>query len=144
LSRLTVRSLHPSNTEEEYDKDTLSGPLFTLTIEPFLLLCNDKLRDYGLKIPSSKSKTLVTSAHADDITLFIIQDEGFPHMLQSFMVYGGISGATLNIQKSKGFFCRTMEKQNRQTAGFSMERTGWKVPRDLARKHRNLATKKLD
>jgi hypothetical protein len=89
-------------------------------------------------MPPSKIKTLVTSAYAD-ITAFITQDEGFPHMLQSFMVYGATSGATLNT------FGRTMEKENRPTAGFSMERTWWKVPRDLPRKHRNMAKeKKLD
>jgi hypothetical protein len=68
--------------------DPLSGPLFTLTIEPFLLLYNQKLRDYGLKIPSPMNRTLVTSAYADDITVFITHDEGFPHLLQNFMIMG--------------------------------------------------------
>jgi hypothetical protein len=50
------------------------------------------------------NRTLVTSAYADDITVFITQDEGFPHLLQNFMIYGALSGATLNIHKSQGLF----------------------------------------
>jgi hypothetical protein len=79
--------------------DPLSGPLFTLTIVPFLLMCSHRLRDYGLPVPSSINRTLVTSAYADDITVFITTNEGFPHLLQTFMAYGAQSGATLNVQK---------------------------------------------
>jgi exonuclease III len=106
--------------------DPLSGPLFTLTTEPFLLLCNEKLRDYGLKIPSSQNETLVTSAYADDITVFITQDEGFTHMLQSFMVYGAISGARLNIHKSKGLFVGRWRSRTDQPLGFEWNEQGGK------------------
>jgi hypothetical protein len=54
-----------------------SGPLFMLTIEPSLLLCNHNLRDYILKIPSSIKRTLVTSAYVDIITVFITKVKGF-------------------------------------------------------------------
>jgi hypothetical protein len=91
--------------EDECDKETpLSGPLFTSTIEPFLLLCNRTLREHGLKIPSSIDRTLVTSAYAHDITVFITEDEGVSLLVHNFMVYGALSGTTLNIQKSKGLF----------------------------------------
>jgi hypothetical protein len=106
--------------------DPLSGPLFTLTIEPFLLLCNQKLRDYGLKIPSPMNRTLVTSAYADDITVFITQDEGFPHLLKNFMIYGALSGATLNIQKSQGLFVGQWRNRTDRPLGFQWSEQGGK------------------
>jgi hypothetical protein len=57
--------------------DPLSGPFFTLTIEPFLLMCNHNLQKYGITVPNSHPKTLVTSAYADDVTVFITRNEGF-------------------------------------------------------------------
>jgi hypothetical protein len=71
------------------------------TTEPFLLMCNNTLRDYGLPVPPSTSRSLVTSKYAG-ITVFIIRDEGFPHLSQNFMAYGALSGATLNMHKSTG------------------------------------------
>ena len=84
--------------------DPLSGPLFTLTIEPFLLMCNKNLREYGLPLPPEDSNTLVTSAYADDVTVFISKEEGFQQLVKNFMIYGALSGAMLNIHKSTGLF----------------------------------------
>jgi hypothetical protein len=106
--------------------DPLSGPLFTLAIEPFLLLCNNNLREFGLKMPSCISRILVTSAYADDVTVFITKDEGFPLLLQNFMVYGAISGATLNIQKSTGLFAGRWRKRTEQSLGFQWKEPGGK------------------
>jgi hypothetical protein len=98
--------------------DLLSGPLFTFTTVPFLLLCNHNLRDYGLKIPSCINRALVTSAYADDIIVFITKDEGFPHLLQNFMVYSAISGATLNTRKSNRLFVGQWKNRTDQPLGF--------------------------
>jgi hypothetical protein len=38
----------------------------------------------------------VNSAYAG-IAVFIIKDEVFPHLLQNFLAYGTLSGATLNV-----------------------------------------------
>jgi hypothetical protein len=101
------------------------GPLFTITIEPFLLLCNHNLRDYGLKIPPSISRTLVTSAYANDVTVFITKDEGFPLSLQNFVVYyGAISGATLNIHKSNGLLAGRWRKRTDRPLGFHWKEQG--------------------
>jgi hypothetical protein len=106
--------------------DPLSGPLFTLTIEPLLLMCNHNLRDYGLQVPSSINRTLVTSAYADDVTVFITQDEGFPHLLENFRVYGAVSGATLNIQKSSGLFVGRWRNRTDRPLGFQWSEQGGK------------------
>jgi hypothetical protein len=83
--------------------DPHSGTLFTLLLEPFLLLRNHNLRDYELKILSSIKRTLVTRAHADDITVFIIKNEGIPQLLQNLMFYGAISGAILKHRNKTDF-----------------------------------------
>jgi hypothetical protein len=57
--------------------DPLSGPLFTLTMGPLLKMCQDKLGMYGLPVPGQYPLPLVTSAYADDITIFLTKDEGF-------------------------------------------------------------------
>jgi hypothetical protein len=104
----------------------LSGPLFTLTIEPFLLMCNHRLRDYGLPVPSSINTTLITSAHTDDITVFIAKDEGFPQLLQTFRAYGALSGATLNVHKCTGLFVGRWRSRPDHPLGFQWDRQGGK------------------
>jgi hypothetical protein len=44
------------------------------------------------------TELIVTSAYAEDITVFITEDEGFPHLLQTFMAYG----AALKSRESTG------------------------------------------
>jgi exonuclease III len=106
--------------------DPLSGPLFTLTIEPFLLMCNHNLQNYGLTVPSSIHKTLVTTAYADDVTVFITRNEGFPQLLHNFMTYGALSGATLNIQKSTGLFVGKWKTRTDRPLGFQWNMQGGK------------------
>jgi hypothetical protein len=84
--------------------DPLSGSLFVLTIEPFLKMCNIALQERGLPVPLSNNTTLVTNAYADDVTVLLTKDEGIKHLLHTFMIYGAVSGATLNVQKSTGLF----------------------------------------
>jgi hypothetical protein len=65
-------------------------------------------------------------AYADDVTVFIAKDEGFPLSLQNFMVYGAISGATLNIQKSNGLFSGRWRKRTDRPLGFQSKEQGRK------------------
>jgi hypothetical protein len=89
-------------------------------------MCNHRLRDYRLPVPSSINKTLVTSAYADDITVFITKDEGFPHLLQTFMAYSTQSGATLSVQKSTGLFASRWKSRADHPVGFQWDRQGEK------------------
>jgi hypothetical protein len=101
-------------------------------------MCNYNLQNYGLTLPSSVHKTLVTAADADNVTVFITRNEGFPHLIHNFMT----SGATLNIKKSTGLFAgkwRTL----RLLLRIPMEYTRGKVTWNLPRQHDSLATTKL-
>jgi exonuclease III len=84
--------------------DPLSGPLFTLCIEPFLHTCRTRMRDYALQLPPPKVRPLVTSTYADDVTLFITHEAGFATFHTTFMAYACASGAKLNVQKSYGLW----------------------------------------
>jgi hypothetical protein len=81
-------------------------------------MCNHNHQNYGLTVPSSVEQTLVTTAYADDITVFITKNEGFPQLLQNFMTYGALSGATLNIQKSTGLFSGKWRSRTDRPLGF--------------------------
>lgn len=83
--------------------DPLSGCLYTISIEPFLMLCQRNLSPYGLKIPRSMFP-LVSTAYADDVSIFITNDHGFTALDTAFTLYGCASGAKLNTDKTKGLF----------------------------------------
>jgi hypothetical protein len=102
------------------------GPLFPLTIEPFLLVCSNTLQDYGLPVQSSIDRSLATSAYVGDITVLVTKDEGFPHLLQNFVVYGALSGATLNVQKSAGLFVGQWKSRTHHPLGFQWSEQGGK------------------
>jgi hypothetical protein len=123
--------------------DPLSGPLFTLTIETFLLMCNHNLQKYGITVPNSHSKTLVTTAYADNVTVFITRNEGFPQLIHIFMVYGALSGAILNIQKTDGIFTGEWRKRRDRHPRIPMEYARREVPWYISRQHNSLATTKL-
>jgi hypothetical protein len=71
-----------------------------------------------MTIPTSHHKTLVTTAYADDVTVFITRNEGFSQLLQNFMTYGALSGAILNIQKSAGLFAGEWRNRRDRALGF--------------------------
>jgi exonuclease III len=106
--------------------DPLSGPIFILTLEPFLLQCNHSMQRYGLKVPNYNHSTLVTTAYADDVTLFITQNEGFEQLVHNFMIYGALSGATLNTHKTTGLFTGKWKGRPDQPLGFKWNEQGGK------------------
>jgi hypothetical protein len=57
----------------------------------------------GFPVQSSINRTLVTSA-CEDLIVFIAKGNGFADLLQIFTVYGVLSGAILNVQKSAELF----------------------------------------
>jgi hypothetical protein len=87
---------------------------------------NHNPQNYGLTVPSSVQETLITTAYADDITLFIIKNEGFPQLLQNLMTYGSLSGGTLNIQKSTGLFAGKWRSRTDCPLGFQCNTQGRK------------------
>jgi hypothetical protein len=105
--------------------DPLSGPLFTLTIEPFLIMCNENLREHGPPLPSDDN-SLVTSAYTDDITVFITKEEGFHQLIKNVMTYGALSGATLNIHKSTGLFVSRWRNRTYSLLGLQWSTQGRK------------------
>jgi exonuclease III len=106
--------------------DPLSGPLFTLTLEPFLIQCNNSMQQYGLPVPSNNHTTLVTTAYADDVTVFITHNKGFEQLLHNFMIYGALSGAALNTQKTTGLFVGRWKSRTDQPSGFKWNNQGEK------------------
>jgi hypothetical protein len=118
--------------------DPLSGPLFSLTIKPFLLMCNRSLQKYGITVPTSRS-----TAYADDVTVFVTRNEGFPHLLHLFMVYGAFSGVTLNTQKTAGLFTGDWKKRTDHLLGFQWNTKGGEIPRRISRQHTGLGTTQL-
>jgi hypothetical protein len=89
-------------------------------------MCNHNLQNYGLTIPSSVEQTHVTTAYADDITVFINKNEGLLQLLQYFIAYEALSGATLNIQKSTGLFSGKWRSRTDRPLGFQWNTQGGK------------------
>lgn len=79
----------------------LSPVLFVLALEPFLKAIERHPQIRGLPLPG-RTEVKVT-AYADDITLYIHNEQSLQHVLNAFSHFGGISGARLNLSKSQYF-----------------------------------------
>lgn len=90
--------------------EPLAGPLYIISIEPFLKLIQ-RFGLRGFKIPRSQITT-ITTAFADDINFFITQDEDFPKINEAYNIYSAQSGASLNQEKSAGLFCGSWKLRN--------------------------------
>jgi hypothetical protein len=95
-------------------------------MEPLLKMCQDKLGVYGLPVPGQYPLPLVTSAYADDIIVFLTKDEGLLHLLNIFMIYGAISEATLNMQKTKGLCVGAWRNRKDKPLGLKSSSEGGK------------------
>ncbi len=85
--------------------DPIAGPLYVLSIEPFLRLTfSSYINIKGYQIPNS-IKTVKATAFADDINFLISQDEDFEKIEEAFKIYSQQSSAQLNVTKSSGLFC---------------------------------------
>jgi hypothetical protein len=90
-------------------------------------MCQDRSGVYGLPVPGQYPLPLVTSAYADDITIFLTKDEDLLHLLNTFMIYGAISGATLNMQKTKGLCVGAWRKRKDKLLGLKWSSEGGKI-----------------
>lgn len=71
---------------------------FVLFIDPFIRRINKNQRIRGLPIPGQGSFNV--SAYADDVSIFILDEESINPVLKDFEAYAQLSGAKLNSNKS--------------------------------------------
>lgn len=101
----------------------LSGPLYSLTIEPFLSMCRRYLT--GFKIPPSIK--LTTAAYADDVSIFISQDKDFQLVHEAYSMYQSQSGSQMNETKSVGFWTGSWRNREDTPLDFQWTRDSIKV-----------------
>lgn len=112
----------------------LSGPLYSLTIEPFLNLCRRYLT--GITLPSKAEIKLTVSAYADDVTVFMSKESDFKVFRMIYDTYSTQSGAELNLDKSRGFWTgrwklRQDRPLNYEWSSDSIKTLGIKFSNDL-------------
>lgn len=84
--------------------DPLAGPLYVISVEPFLRLTSKLMETGGYQIPKTILK-ICNTAFADDFHFFVTNDRHFPKITEAFEIYSDQSGAILNQEKSTGLFC---------------------------------------
>ncbi|KAJ1528786.1 hypothetical protein ONE63_007167 [Megalurothrips usitatus] len=85
--------------------DPIAGPLYILSIEPFLRYANNFSKLEGYKIPNSPSVSAKSTAFADDINFFITEDEDFKKINEAYDIFSQQSGGKLNEEKSSLLLC---------------------------------------
>lgn len=88
----------------------LSLLLFVLAIEPFLKNVENNSHILGLQLPGSQ--TVKVTAYADDVTLYLRDEDSLVHALNCFEEYSELAGARLNCTKSKALSLSPLEKQH--------------------------------
>ncbi|KAH9370359.1 hypothetical protein HPB48_006723 [Haemaphysalis longicornis] len=88
----------------------LSPLLFVLAIEPFLKNVENNSHILGLQLPGSQ--TVKVTAYADDVTLYLRDEDSLVHALNCFEEYSELAGARLNCTKSKALSLSPLEKQH--------------------------------
>jgi len=71
---------------------------FTLCLDPLLCMLDDKL---NASMTRSRKKRTTVIAYADDVTIIVRSPEEIPTVQEALFCYEAMSGARLNIQKSK-------------------------------------------
>lgn len=84
--------------------DPIAGPLYIISMEPFLRIASKMMASSGYPIPNTTS-VVKSTAFADDVHFFITQNEDFDKIKEAFKVYSEQSKAQLNNKKSKVLFC---------------------------------------
>lgn len=80
----------------------LSPVLFILSLEPFLRSVQQCPNVIGFPTPGSG--TVKVSAYADDVVIFVRDGRSLSRVFDLFASYGELSGAKLNLQKSKALY----------------------------------------
>jgi len=83
--------------------DPIAGPLYVISIEPFLRSTMKENLINGYNIPGT-SIQITNTAFADDVHLFVTKEEDFKTIPEIFQEYSSQSGAILNRTKCSGLF----------------------------------------
>jgi hypothetical protein len=84
----------------------LSILLFVVGLNPLLNALEMKLTDINIGIRGTKTTVI---AYADDVTIVLSKPEDIPVVRETMKTYEEASGATINIQKSKGSWNTSVE-----------------------------------
>ena len=101
----------------------LSGLLYTIAIEPFLVTLRNTLINHGLCIPGTNVNCAI-SAYADDVTVFITSDPGFAVVEKAYDLFSRASAACLNTQKSQGLWVGRWMGRNDSPLNFMWNNEG--------------------
>lgn len=82
----------------------LSGMLYDVSVEPLLVNLRRELEECAVRLPYVSIRPLVL-AYADDLSLFLARDEGFPIARAVFEQFERSAGAKVNLTKSHGLWC---------------------------------------
>ena len=102
----------------------LSGLRYPIAIEPLLHTLRIKLNDIGLKSPCGSGNSIVVSAYADDITIFLTNDSGFDIVRDVYSLYSQASAARLNYAKSQGLWVGPWISRSDQPLDFKWNNEG--------------------
>lgn len=104
--------------------DPASGPLYTLSVEPVLNIIRRLIT--SIQIP--KDEKPVTSAdYADDLDIFVVDDDDFLTIGWCFKEYNKASNAEVNWIKSKGLWCGAWKDREDSPLGINFNSDGLKM-----------------
>jgi hypothetical protein len=102
----------------------LSGMLYAISLEPFLRIAINSLS--GLTIPGAPQRNVVLAAYADDVSIFITNENDFNLVIPTFQNYAKFSGAELNTVKSKGLWVGAWKNRLEKPLSFDWNSHGMK------------------
>jgi exonuclease III len=102
----------------------LSGQLYSLAFEPLLRKLKAEL--CPITVGREIQSNITASVYADDINVFIKRDSDFNTVLSAFHVYARISGAKLNLKKSRGLWVGAWRTRPDRPLGIAWSVTGFK------------------
>lgn len=120
----------------------LSGQLFSLSIEPFLRLCCTRLA--GITLPCNEERKLIVSAYADDISVFVTNEDDFDRFHAVYTMYSTQSGAKLNTHKSTGLWAGSWVERDDVPLGFQWSSEGAKFLGIILGNNPMITTRNLD
>ena len=103
--------------------DPLPAPLFSLVMDPFLRYLHSCISPYAFKM---SEHTITSCCYADDLTVFISDNRGFPVLHDALQTYEHISGASINASKSQGLFSGAWRTRRDSPLNFQWSAEGWK------------------
>ena len=97
---------------------SLSMPLYVICFEPFAHKIRNSDDIKGIKMPGTNSEVKL-SLYADDSTAFLTTDSSIRKYLHWVKLFGKISGAKINYEKSKGMYLGKWKTRSDHPFGIS-------------------------